>query len=119
MWNAEDPKDDVLAMVVRTGINSTLGTLVKQFISPTQIPGRDPFINVSFTCTHHVELSAAVTCAETGSCLTFKCLPTMILGHSVCYGHVHLEVHQYMLDACVGGGGGLVWGVWDDPRQCV
>ncbi len=61
MWNAEDAKDDVLAMVVRTGINSTLGTLVKQFISPTQRPGQDPFINVSFACTHHAELSAAVT----------------------------------------------------------
>ncbi|DBA94952.1 hypothetical protein WJX77_008522 [Trebouxia sp. C0004] len=41
-------KDDVLAMVVRTGINSTLGTLVKQFISPTQRPGRDPFISDCF-----------------------------------------------------------------------
>ncbi len=72
VWNAEDAKDDVLAMVVRTGINSTLGTLVKQFISPTQRPGHDPFINVSFACTHHAELSAAVTRAQTGGCVVFK-----------------------------------------------
>ncbi|KAL0049927.1 hypothetical protein WJX82_000871 [Trebouxia sp. C0006] len=48
VWNAEDAKDDVLAMVVCTGINSTLGTLVKQFISPTQRPGQDPFIHDCF-----------------------------------------------------------------------
>ncbi len=72
MWNAEDPKDDVLAMVVRTGINSTLGTLVKQFISPTQRMGRDPFMNVSFARTHHAELSAAVTRAQTSTCVIFE-----------------------------------------------
>ena len=61
MWNAEDAADEALAMVVRTGINSTLGTLVKQLIVPTHLPQADPFMIVSFLLLLHLQLLLLLT----------------------------------------------------------
>ena len=47
MWNAADPEDEVLAMVVRTGINSTVGAMIKQIVAPSRMQRPDPFLQVS------------------------------------------------------------------------
>lgn len=35
VWNDEDPDDEVLAMVVRTGCNSTIGNMMRRAIRPS------------------------------------------------------------------------------------
>lgn len=48
VWNAEDPEEEVLAMVVRTGLNTTMGDMVRQILSPAFAPGeKHPFIQVT------------------------------------------------------------------------
>ncbi len=34
LWNDEDPNDEVLAMVVRTGCNSTIGNMLRHAMRP-------------------------------------------------------------------------------------
>lgn len=48
VWNAEDPEEEVLAMVVRTGLNTTMGNMVRQTLSPAFAPAeKHPFIQVT------------------------------------------------------------------------
>ena len=48
VWNAEDPGEEVLAMVVRTGLNTTMGDMVRQILSPAFAPAeRHPFVQVT------------------------------------------------------------------------
>ena len=35
VWNDEDPDDEVLAMVVRTGCNSTIGNMLRRAVRPS------------------------------------------------------------------------------------
>lgn len=35
VWNDEDPDDEVLAMVVRTGCNSTIGNMLRRAMRPS------------------------------------------------------------------------------------
>lgn len=47
VWNAEDTEDEVLAMVVRTGLNSCMGNMIRQLLAPSwQYVEKDPFITV-------------------------------------------------------------------------
>ena len=34
MWNAEDQQEEVLAMVVRTGLNTCMGGMIREIIAP-------------------------------------------------------------------------------------
>ena len=51
MWNEEDPEDEVLAMVVRTGLCTTMGSMLRQVMNPLQEGigtwATDPFLPVS------------------------------------------------------------------------
>ena len=48
VWNAEDAEDEVLAMVVRTGLNTTMGAMVRQLIAPVDVKTeKEPFEPVS------------------------------------------------------------------------
>lgn len=53
MWyvqvcNVEDAEDEVLAMVVRTGLNTTMGAMVRQLIAPINVKqDKEPFEPVS------------------------------------------------------------------------
>lgn len=48
VWNVEDAEDEVLAMVVRTGLNTTMGAMVRQLIAPVSIrKEKQPFEPVS------------------------------------------------------------------------
>lgn len=48
VWNEEDPVEEVLAMVVRTGLRTTVGTLLCQVTNPIHLTGRrsDSFLKV-------------------------------------------------------------------------
>ena len=48
VWNADDPGEEVLAMVVRTGLNTTMGDMVRQILSPAFAPAqKHPFVQVT------------------------------------------------------------------------
>ena len=48
VWNAEDAYDEVLAMVVRTGLITCMGSMVRHIISPSyERKEKDPFVQVS------------------------------------------------------------------------
>ncbi|KAL0021224.1 hypothetical protein WJX79_004043 [Trebouxia sp. C0005] len=46
VWNEEDPEDEVLALVVRTGFNSTMGNMLRQIVCPIDSVKwkQDPFL---------------------------------------------------------------------------
>ena len=46
VWNTDDPEDEPLAMVVRTGYNTTVGAMARQLLAPTRLPQIDPFVEV-------------------------------------------------------------------------
>lgn len=46
-WNAEDSGDEVLAMVVRTGLHTQMGVMVRELVDPSKLPAdNDPFVRV-------------------------------------------------------------------------
>ena len=48
MWNAQDPEDEVLAMVVRVKLDTTMGSMVRELIAPVAaIKEKQPFEAVS------------------------------------------------------------------------
>ena len=49
VWNEEDPEDEVLALVVRTGFNSTMGNMLRQVVCPVDSVKwkQDPFLSAS------------------------------------------------------------------------
>lgn len=53
VWNADDPEDEVLAMVVRTGLNTCMGSMVRQMIAPTRLQKEaTPFVAVTCAAMH-------------------------------------------------------------------
>lgn len=52
LWNDEDQDDEVLAMVVRTGCNSTIGDMLRRAIKPARfLSATDSLIKVSYLTT--------------------------------------------------------------------
>ena len=48
VWNLEDAEDEVLAMVVRPGLNTCMGSMVRQLIAPTRLQlEASPFVEVT------------------------------------------------------------------------
>ncbi len=48
MWNAEDAEEEVLAMVVRTGLDTCMGSMIRQLIAPAwSHKDKHPFIQVT------------------------------------------------------------------------
>ena len=52
VWNEEDADEEVLAMVVRTGLRTTVGALLRQVLNPMHLTEhrKDPFVRVRFAC---------------------------------------------------------------------
>ena len=49
VWNAEDTEDEVLAMVCRTGLNTQMGSMLRELVAPSkQAAESDTFVKVSF-----------------------------------------------------------------------
>ena len=47
VWNPEDSEEEVLAMVVRTGLSTCMGSMIKQLIAPSWDHTRkDTFVQV-------------------------------------------------------------------------
>ena len=46
VWNTEDAEDEPLAMVVRTGYNTTVGAMARQLLAPTRLPQAEAFVTV-------------------------------------------------------------------------
>ena len=47
MWNAEDPDDEALAMVVRTNFNTTMGSMARQLLAPVRMKQINPLMQAS------------------------------------------------------------------------
>ena len=48
VWNEQDPEEEVLAMVVRTGLYTSMGSMMRQVISYSQPEQKNIFLRVSF-----------------------------------------------------------------------
>ncbi|DBA98830.1 TPA: hypothetical protein ACH3X1_014592 [Trebouxia sp. C0004] len=49
VWNPEDAEDEVLAMVCRTGLNTQMGSMVRELVTPTTLPAsKDAFVKDTF-----------------------------------------------------------------------
>lgn len=50
VWNPEDSEDEVLAMVVRVKLDTTMGSMVRELIAPVAAPKeKKPFEAVSLS----------------------------------------------------------------------
>ena len=48
---SEIGEDEVLAVVVRTGLNTCMGSMIRQFIAPPyEYVAKDPFVKVTGAC---------------------------------------------------------------------
>ena len=48
VWNPDNPDDEVLAMVCRTGLNTVMGVMIKELLAPIrQYKEKDPLLPVS------------------------------------------------------------------------
>ena len=48
VWNAQDPEDEVLAMIVRVKLDTTMGSMVRELIAPVAAAKeKEPFEAVS------------------------------------------------------------------------
>ena len=53
VWNPEEPQEEVLVMIVRTGFNTVMGAMVRELVSPTKVfIQKTPFTAVSPASTH-------------------------------------------------------------------
>lgn len=48
VWNERDPSDETLAFVVRTGLSTTMGLMLRRIMAPLNISGV-PFAKGGFT----------------------------------------------------------------------
>lgn len=51
VWNEEDAEDEVLAMVVRTGLHTSMGEMMRQVVY-NAMPARSQLIRVSLSARH-------------------------------------------------------------------
>lgn len=65
VWNEEDAEDEVLAMVARTGLRTTVGNLLRQVMCPVHAvePRKDTFVTVSV-----FHISKHFLCKLSGDC---------------------------------------------------
>ncbi len=48
VWNPENPEEEVLAMVSRTGMHTALGVMIRQLVTPTsKLKEKDPSLPVT------------------------------------------------------------------------
>lgn len=56
VWHADDPEEEVLAMVVRTGLYTSMGSMVRQILSPSFVPAEKyPFLQVGLHAVHFIK----------------------------------------------------------------
>lgn len=84
VWNAEDAEDEVLAMVCRTGLNTQVGSMVRELIAPTTLPREKD----TFTMVGNRDC-AVLRCAVLGCAVLCCCccaLHGVVLGCICCVG---------------------------------
>ena len=65
VWNDEDQDDEVLAMVVRTGCNSTIGNMLRQAVRPSSfLSAADTLVTVSSPCCFPISHAINLECAQ-------------------------------------------------------
>ncbi len=62
VWNPENSAEEVLVMVCRTGLNTAMGSTIRELLVPAKITKRDPVVtvcgqhfwgqHVKFACLH-------------------------------------------------------------------
>ena len=64
VWNPEDAEEEVLVMVCRTGMHTSMGTIIRQLLTPTKVyKDKQSFLRVGcHTCAllHDTALSATL-----------------------------------------------------------
>lgn len=58
VWNEKAPEEEVLALVVRTGLHTNMGSMLRQVLTP--VIGTDPFVKVCCTLVPHLAYHAYV-----------------------------------------------------------
>lgn len=49
VWNPDDAEEEVLVMVCRTGLHTTMGGIIQQLLTPTRMyKEKDPFLLVGY-----------------------------------------------------------------------
>ncbi len=46
MWNPENSAEEVLVMVCRTGLNTAMGSTIRELLVPAKVTKRDPVVTV-------------------------------------------------------------------------
>ncbi|DBA94074.1 TPA: hypothetical protein ACH3X1_001722 [Trebouxia sp. C0004] len=88
VWNAQDAQDEVLVMVVRTGLNTTMGSMVRELITPVKGETEpNPFLADVF------HLYAFALCLQ-----ILIHIPYFI--KAATFRHTTLDVVQKILDTC-------------------
>lgn len=55
VWHADDPEEEVLAMVVRTGLHTSMGSMIRQILAPSFVPAEKyPFLQVGLHAVHPI-----------------------------------------------------------------
>lgn len=81
MWNEEDAEDEVLGMVVRTGLWTTVGNLLRQVMCPvhTAESHKDTFVIVS-RLQHSLPINSARNLSvNPSSCMIAAALITIMI----------------------------------------
>ncbi len=64
MWNPEDAEEEVLVMVCRTGMHTSMGTIIRQLLTPTKVyKDKEPLLRVgchSCALLHDTVISATL-----------------------------------------------------------
>ena len=55
VWNPDFPENEVLVMVCRTGMNTTMGTMIRELVAPSKVyEEKDPFMSVCLQAFFHI-----------------------------------------------------------------
>lgn len=91
VWNPENSAEEVLVMVCRTGLNTAMGSTIRELLVPAKVTKRDPVVMVcgQHFCRQHVGLLACILMTHS----LIKSSGSLIhpVAHKKCI--VHISVH--------------------------
>lgn len=67
VWNPEDAEEEVLVMVCRIGMHTSMGTIIRQLLTPTKVyKDKEPLLRVGCharALLHDAAMSATLACS--------------------------------------------------------
>ncbi len=105
VWNAQDEEEECLVMAVRTGLNTSLESMIRELICPSRLLSRrDPFIPVRSPAGQEDRLLLAILHVVTGSIKRPEqrmCDCNDNFPNSVYYRYLKLYMHSCLPDICI------------------